>query len=85
MNLAPHPPSPRGSGGLNGPSVLLRAQVLEVVVYAEQESTAKHRPVLERMLVDARTGRVQAVLVWALDRLHRSMTGAIQTVLSWTA
>jgi DNA invertase Pin-like site-specific DNA recombinase len=33
------------------------------------------------MLADVRAGRVQAVAVWALDRLHRSMTGAINTVL----
>ena len=33
------------------------------------------------MLADVRAGRVHAVAVWALDRLHRSMTGAINTVL----
>jgi len=37
--------------------------------------------VLDRLLADARTGRVRAILIWALDRLHRSMLGAIQTVL----
>jgi DNA invertase Pin-like site-specific DNA recombinase len=51
------------------------------VVYEETESAAKARPVLEGMLADVRAGRVQAVAVWALDRLHRSMTGAISTVL----
>jgi DNA invertase Pin-like site-specific DNA recombinase len=37
--------------------------------------------VQRRMLADVRVGRIQAVAVWALDRLHRSMTGAINTVL----
>jgi len=57
------------------------ARGYEPVVYEEVESAAKARPVLDRMLADVRAGRVQAVAVWALDRLHRSMTGAINTVL----
>ena len=57
------------------------ARGYEPVVYEEIESAAKVRPVLDRMLADLRAGRVQAVAVWALDRLHRSMTGAINTVL----
>ena len=50
-------------------------------MYEEVESAAKARPVLDRMLADVRAGRVHAVAVWALDRLHRSMAGAINTVL----
>jgi len=57
------------------------ARGYEPVVYEEVESAAKARPVLDRMLADVRAGRVQAVAVVALDRLHRSMTGAINTVL----
>jgi putative DNA-invertase from lambdoid prophage Rac len=57
------------------------ARGYEPVIYEEIESAAKARPVLDRMLADVRAGRVQAVAVWALDRLHRSMTGAISTVL----
>ena len=60
---------------------LALARGFEPIVYEEVESAAKARPVLDRMLDDARAGRVQAVAVWALDRLHRSMTGAINTVL----
>lgn len=60
---------------------LARARGFEPVVYEEVESAAKARPILDRMLADVRAGRVQAVAVWALDRLHRSMTGAINTVL----
>lgn len=57
------------------------ARGFEPVLYEEVESAAKSRPVLDRMLADVRAGRVQAVAVWALDRLSRSMTGAINTVL----
>lgn len=60
---------------------LALARGLTPLVYEETESAAKARPVLDRMLADARAGRVQAVVVWALDRLHRSMHGAIATVL----
>ena len=60
---------------------LALARGYAAVVYEEVESAAKARPVLDRMLADVRAGRVQAVAVWALDRLHRSMTGAIGTVL----
>lgn len=60
---------------------LALARGFEPVIYQEVESAAKARPVLDRMLVDVRAGRLQGVAVWALDRLHRSMTGAINTVL----
>lgn len=60
---------------------LARARGFEAVVYEEIESAAKRRPIFERMLSDAKAGRVQAVLVWALDRVHRSMQGAVNDVL----
>ena len=60
---------------------LARARSFEPVIYEEVESAAKARPVLDRLLTDARAGRIRAILVWALDRLQRSMLGAIQTVL----
>lgn len=60
---------------------LVRARGLEPVMYEEVESAAKSRPVLERLLADAHRGQVQAVAVWALDRVHRSMIGAVQVVL----
>ncbi len=60
---------------------LAAARNLEPIIYEEVESAAKARPVLDRMLTDARAGKVRAILVWALDRLHRSMVGSIQTVL----
>jgi DNA invertase Pin-like site-specific DNA recombinase len=60
---------------------LAQARGFEPVVYEEVESAAKARPVFDRLLADVRAGRVNGVAVWALDRLHRSMMGAIQTVL----
>jgi putative DNA-invertase from lambdoid prophage Rac len=60
---------------------LALARGFEPVLYEEVESAAKLRPVYDQMLADVRAGRLQAVAVWALDRLHRSMTGAISTVL----
>jgi DNA invertase Pin-like site-specific DNA recombinase len=51
------------------------------VVYEETESAAKRRPVLERLMDDARRGQVSAVLVWALDRLDRSMVACVTRVL----
>src|SRR6516165_6270605 len=63
---------------------LVAARGFEPVIYEEVESAAKARPVLDRMLADVRAGRVHAVAVWALDRLHRSMAGAINTVLELT-
>ena len=61
---------------------LARARGYEPVVYEETESAAaKRRPVFERMLADARAGKLKAVAVWAIDRLHRSMQGAINDVL----
>jgi putative DNA-invertase from lambdoid prophage Rac len=62
-------------------SRLAVARGYEPVLYEEVESAAKARPVLDRMLADVRAGRAHALAVWALDRLSRSMTGAISTVL----
>jgi len=60
---------------------LARARGYEIALYEETESAAKRRPVFERMLTDVRAGRIDAVVVWAIDRLHRSMQGAINDVL----
>jgi len=58
-----------------------RSRGYEIALYEETESAAKRRPVFDRMLADVRAGRIQAVVVWALDRFHRSMQGAINDVL----
>ncbi|MFB3924261.1 MAG: recombinase family protein [Terriglobia bacterium] len=49
---------------------------LEIVeVYADYASGARtSRPALDRMLADARRGKFDIVLVWACDRLARSVT-----------
>jgi DNA invertase Pin-like site-specific DNA recombinase len=56
-------------------------QLTVVETFAEKVSAAKARPQLDRLLADAHRGRFQVVIVWSLDRLHRSMLGALQTVL----
>ena len=55
----------------------VHAAATSPVVYEEVESAAKVRATPNQMLVDARAGRVCAILVWALDRFHRSMLGSI--------
>ncbi len=62
---------------------LVRARGFDPVVYEETESAAKARHVLDRLLADVHRGRVQVFAVWALDRLHRSMVGAVQVVLEF--
>lgn len=55
---------------------------LELVdVYEESVSAAKRRPEFDRMLKDARKGRFDVLVIWAIDRFGRSMIGNIQTVL----
>jgi DNA invertase Pin-like site-specific DNA recombinase len=61
---------------------LAKARGFEIVsTYAEKVSAVKQRPAFERMLADAHRGKFQVVLVWSLDRLHRSMVGALQTII----
>lgn len=43
----------------------------DVVVFEETGSAMKRRPVFEKLMAEARAGRVSAVLVWSLDRLGR--------------
>lgn len=44
-------------------------------------SAAKRRPVWESLLDQARRGKFQVLVVWALDRLGRSMHGNLRDVL----
>jgi putative DNA-invertase from lambdoid prophage Rac len=61
---------------------LARARGFDVVhVYDEQASALKHRPKYASMLRDAKRGKFDVVIVWALDRLGRSMVGNLQDVL----
>lgn len=45
----------------------------EIVEYSETGSTRKKRPVLDRMMEDARLKRIDVILVWKLDRFGRSV------------
>ncbi len=61
---------------------LAKARGFEIVeVYEEKVSAAKDRPVFERMMLDAHRGRWSVLVVWALDRFGRSMTGNLTAVL----
>jgi len=46
----------------------------ELALYEETESAMKRRPVFDRMMADVRAGRVEAVVIWSLDRLGRGFT-----------
>lgn len=52
-----------------------------VATYEEQASAAKARPEYTRMMDDAHRGMFDVLVVWALDRLGRSMVGNMQAVL----
>jgi DNA invertase Pin-like site-specific DNA recombinase len=57
---------------------LARAREWEPVIYRETASgAARERPELDRLLGDARAGRLGAVVVWALDRLSRQGAGPV--------
>jgi DNA invertase Pin-like site-specific DNA recombinase len=51
-----------------------------LVEYAEKQSSVKRRPVLERLMADARLRRFDVVLVWKLDRFARSLTQLMENV-----
>jgi putative DNA-invertase from lambdoid prophage Rac len=55
---------------------------LELVTeYVEKASTAKVRPVFDRMMRDAHGGAFDVLVVWSLDRFGRSMVGNLRDVL----
>src|SRR5689334_14839033 len=60
---------------------LAQARGLDLEVREEIESVGQRRPVLDQLMTDARAGRVRVILVWALDRLDRSMVGVVNRVL----
>lgn len=55
-----------------------------VAVYSEAESgwKAGHQKELKRLIDDARKGKFEAVLVWALDRLTREGPAAILGIIN---
>jgi putative DNA-invertase from lambdoid prophage Rac len=55
---------------------------LEVVcVYQEQRGAAKQRPAFESLRLDANAGRFDYLVIWAIDRIGRSMAGNLNTIL----
>ena len=52
-----------------------------VVEYAEKMSAAKKRPVLAKLMDDARLKKIDIVLVWKLDRFGRSVSNIIENIL----
>jgi DNA invertase Pin-like site-specific DNA recombinase len=62
---------------------LAEARGYEVVkVYEEQVSAVKHRPAWAALRGGAHRGEYGAVILYALDRLGRSMVGNVQEVLA---
>jgi DNA invertase Pin-like site-specific DNA recombinase len=52
-----------------------------VQTFSENVSAVKARPEFDQMIASAHRGKFDVLLVWSLDRLPRSMVGALQTVL----
>ncbi len=50
------------------------------IMYLEQESTRKKRPVLEQLLADARARKFDVVVVWKLDRFGRSVQELVANI-----
>ena len=60
---------------------LVKARGYKVVrVFEETASSAKARPVYDRMLVEAHRGEFEVLVVWALDRFGRSLVGNVNAV-----
>jgi len=61
---------------------LAKARGLKITkLYEETGSAVKRRKVFDRMRLDAHQGQFDVLLVWSLDRLGRSMTGNLTTVV----
>lgn len=71
-------------------------QVMDLVGYADNRSfdvkkvyidrisgSKDSRPALNQLMTDARLGKFDAVLVWKLDRLGRSLQYLIQIIHEW--
>ena len=57
-----------------------RLDVVEVV-HEVMSGTKKARPGLQRVVDGAHRGEFEVVLVWALDRLGRTMQGVVDTIV----
>jgi DNA invertase Pin-like site-specific DNA recombinase len=61
---------------------LVAARGWEPVLYEETEGGARRLPVLERLLADAKAGKVGVIVVWALDRLSRQGAGPVLNMVA---
>jgi DNA invertase Pin-like site-specific DNA recombinase len=60
---------------------IARARGFEITgTYSEDASTRKRRPEFERMLDDARRGKFDVLLIWAIDRFGRDTIGNLLAV-----
>jgi DNA invertase Pin-like site-specific DNA recombinase len=57
-----------------------RGYEVAVVIEEVMSGKKKARPGLQRLLQGAHEGAYQVVIVWAIDRLGRSMTGVVETI-----
>jgi DNA invertase Pin-like site-specific DNA recombinase len=55
-------------------------EVVEEYIDAGYSGARARRPALDRMMADARRGHFQAVLVWASDRLARSVKHFVEVI-----
>ncbi len=61
---------------------LARARGISIVLEGEENvSTRKARPAWERVMAAARSRKIDVVIIWAIDRLGRSMAGNLNTIL----
>ncbi len=65
---------------------LARARGLEIVeIFEEKVSATKKRPAFERMMLHAHQGRWSNLIIWAVDRLGRSLVGNVEVLLKLDA
>jgi DNA invertase Pin-like site-specific DNA recombinase len=53
----------------------------DAVLYNETASAVSKRPVLDRLMDDARKGKLDVVVVFAIDRVGRSLRGNVDLIL----
>jgi putative DNA-invertase from lambdoid prophage Rac len=61
---------------------LAKAMGFEIAaVYEEKASAVKTRPAFNRLMLDAYRGAFDVLVMWAIDRLGRSMSGNLATIV----
>ena len=59
--------------------------ITEFQIYEDRgiSGTKKDRPALKKLMLDCRAGKVSSVVCWKLDRLFRSLSDLMQTVMEF--